>query len=82
MDEGETWITFTIRDTGPGIAPDEQAHIFERFYRGRAAADYKVPGAGIGLSISRDLLTLMAGRLTVDSRLGAGAAFTVWLKPA
>jgi PAS domain S-box-containing protein len=84
IENGETWITCTIRDTGSGIAPDEQAHIFARFYRGRAAADYKIPGAGTGLSISRDLLTLMAGRLTVqsDGVPGHGSAFTAWLKPA
>jgi PAS domain S-box-containing protein len=84
IENGETWITCTIRDTGPGVAPNEQPHIFARFYRGRAAADYKIPGAGTGLAISRDLLTLMAGRLTVqsDGVPGRGAAFTAWLKPA
>ena len=81
-DAGEPWITFTIRDSGPGIAPDEVERIFDRFYRGRAAADYKTPGAGLGLSLSRDILTSLNGRLTVDSQPGAGATFTAWLKPA
>jgi signal transduction histidine kinase len=82
IDNGETWITATIHDTGPGIAPDELPHVFDRFYRGRAAADYKTPGAGVGLFISRDILTALGGRLTVDSQPGAGATFTAWLKPA
>ncbi len=44
-----------MADTGPGITPDDLPHIFERFYRGRAAADYKTPGTGVGLSISREI---------------------------
>ncbi len=81
-DEAQTWLTVTVRDTGPGIALDEQAHIFDRFYRGRAAADYTVAGAGVGLSISRDILAALDGRLTVqsDGVPGHGAAFTAWLK--
>ena len=71
-----------MRDTGPGIAPDELPHIFDRFYRGHAAADYKTPGAGVGLAVSRDILTSLDGRLTVDSQPGAGATFTAWLRPA
>jgi len=84
IDQGATWVTFTICDTGPGIAPDDLPHIFERFYRGHAAADYKTPGAGIGLSLSRDIITGLGGRLTVASGGAAsqGATFTVWLKPA
>ncbi len=82
IDNGEDWITFTVRDTGPGIAPDELPRIFERFYRGRAAADYKTSGAGVGLTISRDILTALNGRLTVNSQPGAGATFTAWLRPA
>ncbi len=82
IDAGVTWITFTIRDSGPGIAPDELAHIFDRFHRGRASANYKTPGVGLGLSISRDILINLEGRLTVDSQPGEGATFTAWLKPA
>lgn len=84
IEQGATWVTFTIRDNGPGIAPDDLPHIFERFYRGRAAADYKTPGAGMGLSLSRDILVSLGGRLTAESVgvPGQGAAFTAWLKPA
>nr|MBP7688293.1 PAS domain S-box protein [Thermoflexales bacterium] len=46
----QPWITIGVTDTGPGIEEDELPHIFERFYRGRAADDYKTPGTGIGLS--------------------------------
>lgn len=83
ISEGDTrWITLTICDTGPGISAADLPHIFDRFYRGRAAADYKTPGAGVGLSVSRDIMISLGGRLTVDSEPGAGAVFTVWLCPA
>jgi len=55
-------------------------HLFERFYRGEAARDYKIPGAGLGLAIAHAALQLLGGRITVESEPGAGVAFTIWLK--
>ncbi len=69
----------SVADTGPGIAPDELPHIFERFYRGRAAANYKTPGTGVGLSISRDIVLLLKGQLTVQSEVNQGSNFIIWL---
>ena len=54
--------------------------MFERFYRGEAARDYKVPGAGLGLAIAHTIMRRLDGRLTVESQPGAGVTFTVWLK--
>ncbi len=54
-------------------------HIFERFYRGRAADDYKTPGTGVGLSISREIAEKLGGRLTVETQVGVDSTFTVWL---
>jgi len=84
VEQDQTWITLAVRDSGPGIAPDDLPHIFERFYRGRAAADYTIPGAGVGLSLSYDILTKLEGRLTVhsDGVAGHGSVFTAWLRPA
>ncbi|HTP10689.1 MAG TPA: PAS domain-containing sensor histidine kinase [Anaerolineae bacterium] len=76
---GRVWATVSVADTGPGIAPDELPHIFERFYRGRAAADYKTPGVGVGLSISRDIISLLGGHITVESKVMRGSTFTLWL---
>lgn len=73
------WGTLTVRDTGPGLDPSEVNLIFERFYRGLAARDYKTPGTGLGLFISHELIEKCGGRITVDSVPGQGAAFTVWL---
>jgi len=70
------WIR--VRDTGMGIPPEEQAHIFEPFYRG--ATTHRFPqGMGLGLSIARDLLVAHGGRIEVESAPGAGSTFTLWL---
>jgi len=73
------WVTIRVSDTGPGIAPDERARLHERFYRGEAARDFKVPGAGLGLSIVTAILAQLGGRLTIESVPGHGSTFTVWL---
>ncbi len=80
-DRGQ-WVTLSVSDTGPGIAPDELPHLDERFYRGTAARDFKVPGAGLGLSIVHAILAQIDGRLTIDSTVGHGATFTLWLPVA
>ncbi len=78
-DEAGRWVIVSVQDTGPGITAEDLPHIFEQFYRGRAAADYKTPGVGVGLSISREIVTKMKGRLTVETQVGVGSTFTVWL---
>lgn len=67
----------SVVDDGPGIAPEHQERIFERFYR---AVDQQAPatgGAGIGLSLARELVELHGGTLSVESRPGEGATFVV-----
>jgi CheY-like chemotaxis protein len=67
--------TFTVTDTGRGIAEDDLARIFEPFERGREAKT--APGLGLGLTISKMLVTLMGGDIRVDSRIGEGSRFRV-----
>jgi signal transduction histidine kinase len=74
--EGEVWIR--VSDTGPGIAPEEQAHLFTPFYRGKQAGGPQ-PGMGLGLSIAHDLIAAHNGRLEVESVPGIGSHFTIWL---
>jgi PAS domain S-box-containing protein len=69
-----------VHNTGPGISSEELPHMFERFYRGEAARDYRVPGAGLGLAIAQTIMQRLNGRLTVDSQPGQGVTFTLWLK--
>lgn len=75
-DESEVWVR--VRDSGPGIAPEEQERIFAPFYRG--PADRRFPqGMGLGLSIAQDLVAAHGGRIEVQSTLGAGSTFTISL---
>jgi len=71
------WMRWKVRDEGPGIAPSEQARIFERFYRSPSARG--IPGTGLGLSIVKHLAGLMDGEVSVTSELGQGATFTLSL---
>ncbi len=68
-------VVITITDQGPGIPADELDRVFERFFRGNDGAHQS--GSGLGLSIARDMVALMGGTLTVRSRRGSGATFTV-----
>jgi signal transduction histidine kinase len=83
LNAGVEWVTVAVQDTGPGISPEERPHLFERFYRGRAARNYKVPGTGLGLAIAQEIIDRFDGRITVDDRPDAsGAIFTIWLRSA
>jgi PAS domain S-box-containing protein len=68
-------ITFLIRDTGIGIAPEIQQRIFLDFEQGDRGLKRQNTGAGLGLAISRQIVERMGGQLSVDSALGAGATF-------
>ena len=76
--EGE-WVTIEVRDTGLGISAQDLPRLFEPFYRGTAAANYKIPGTGVGLPIAQRLIERLGGRITVESHPGQGATFTFWL---
>jgi PAS domain S-box-containing protein len=80
--DDQTWITLLIQDTGPGISNVDQPHIFERFYRGEAGRKSGAPGTGLGLAISAQIMNKLGGLITVESQVGEGAAFSIWLKPA
>lgn len=71
------YLVFSVRDTGRGIAPDELEQIFQAFTRLSSAQG--VEGFGLGLTITRQLVDLMDGRLDVKSRVGEGSTFTVEL---
>lgn len=70
------WIQIQVSDTGPGIPADQQEFIFEEF--GRIGPRDK-SGAGLGLAISRLVAGALGGHLTVDSEMGLGSRFTLWL---
>jgi len=75
-------VRLTVRDRGLGIPAGEQERIFEKFYRLDPALTRGVGGSGLGLFISRELVSRMGGSLTVRSQPGEGAAFVVDLPAA
>lgn len=76
-------LRFAVIDTGPGVAPEQREAIFEQFEQGDASHARRFEGAGLGLAISRQLVGLMGGALTLEDNPGGGSvfAFTV-LTPA
>ncbi|MBR7091902.1 MAG: HAMP domain-containing histidine kinase [Clostridia bacterium] len=70
---------FTLRNTGPGIAPEEMPHIFQRFYKSDASRSLDKTGMGLGLYLVRQILTLHGGEITVRSVQGSYCEFEFWL---
>ena len=66
-----------IRDTGKGIAPERQGMIFSRFYREPEIHDSE--GIGIGLYLAREIITLQNGYIEVESEVGCGSTFCIYL---
>jgi signal transduction histidine kinase len=71
------WACLAVSDTGIGITPEEQRHIFDRFYRGKGAR--RKSGTGLGLSIARWIVEEHDGQITVESQQGQGSTFVIWL---
>jgi len=71
----------TIEDRGPGIAPEETPHLFDRYFQTRRARGAN-RGLGLGLYITRGLVEAHGGRITVESAPGIGSVFRIWLPAA
>ncbi|MEO6778772.1 MAG: ATP-binding protein [Gemmatimonadaceae bacterium] len=73
------WSYIRVEDTGAGIPPEELARIFQPFHQVESGHTRVQGGTGLGLAISRQLAQLMGGEITVESTVGTGSAFTLWL---
>ena len=76
--KGEEVVVF-VRDTGIGVAPQDQERIFEAFQQIDSSASRAYPGTGLGLALVRKLVELHGGRVSVESALGAGSTFSFTL---
>jgi two-component system sensor histidine kinase BaeS len=75
-------VVMQVADTGIGIAPEHIGRIFDRFWRAPASRDRAAEGSGVGLAVVRDLVIAQDGRIDVESRLGGGSTFSVFLRRA
>ena len=69
-------VVFEVSDSGPGISPEDQPHVFERYWR---SPDATYGGSGLGLSIARGIVQAHGGTISVRSAPGEGATFTFTL---
>jgi len=75
QERGKQYLS--VKDTGLGIAPTDQARLFERFYRARRQETLSIKGTGLGLAIVKSIVQQHGGEVAVESRLGEGSTFTI-----
>lgn len=79
-EEGQDrWLKLKVKDTGIGISEEKLPHIFDRFYQIDDSTTRQNEGSGIGLALVHELVNLMKGKIEVDSKLGKGTSFDIWL---
>jgi signal transduction histidine kinase len=79
--EGDrAWVA--VADEGPGIAPEDQPHVFDRFWRADKARSRADGGTGLGLAIVRQIAESHGGQVRLQSKVGVGSSFVIWLPVA
>ena len=77
LNEDKNNIYISVKDNGVGISDDKKEIIFERFYRIDDARNTKINGHGLGLSISKNFVESLGGKIKLKSKLGKGSTFSV-----
>jgi two-component system sensor histidine kinase GlrK len=75
-------LEVAVSDTGPGIAPDDLPHIFERFYQGRTKAKHASAGSGLGLALAKKVVEAHGGRIWIESEVSKGTTVRFILRLA
>jgi signal transduction histidine kinase len=76
MENLPSYLLVSISDTGGGIAPEDQRHVFQRFYRANNPLIEGLGETGVGLSVAKALVEANGGRIWVESEMGAGSTFS------
>jgi signal transduction histidine kinase len=77
--EAKSEVIIAVSDSGPGIGPEAQVHLFEQFYTARTSSPSRSIGAGLGLPIAKGIVEAHGGRIWVESAVGAGSEFFIAL---
>ncbi|HVD13356.1 MAG TPA: HAMP domain-containing sensor histidine kinase [Actinomycetota bacterium] len=79
-ERSRAWVS--VSDEGPGIAPEDQQRVFDRFWRADKGRSRAEGGTGLGLAIVRQITNSHGGEVQVQSKVGVGSTFTIWLPVA
>ena len=79
--QDDAWFVIHVSDSGPGISPEEEPYLFDRFFRGEAGINSGAPGTGLGLAIAKEIMERHGGKivLTHQGLHGGGVTFSLWL---
>ena len=79
LTEKRDYLKVVVSDTGVGISPEDLPNVFDRFYQGQRTQEKVISGTGLGLAITKEIIEGHRGTITVESKLGSGAAFILTL---
>jgi signal transduction histidine kinase len=79
LDRRGSEVVLTVADEGIGISPEDQKRVFTEFFRSSDPAAHRQPGTGLGLAIVERIVAHHGGRIELDSAVGVGSTFRVFL---